>query len=87
MYQREVAVFEALQVAQHLGFRAVLVEDGMREEVGGARHCALVCAVGIPRVTSSEELDEVAQVTRRHRLIQRDTYGAVAEIAEVDAEV
>ena len=91
--ERQVAVGQAAQIPEHFRFRAVTMEDRVREkwrradERGRQRVVRLRVEVGDGewRVAGVEDLPDTLDVLPRRRLVQRDAERRLVDAAEVEA--
>ena len=93
MAQRKVARLEPLDVAQHLGFRLMLVKDGMREVRAGPaqvlRDGALDPAADVieherQRFIEREDGDQVGHVAQARGLVERHAEPRRGDDTQVD---
>ncbi len=85
MDERQVAVLELLEVAEHLVLGPVALERGVVEEAGRAGQRAVVAgAVGLGHERAAEGVDEVGEVGVGDGLVERDPDRPVGVAPEVD---
>ncbi len=92
--QRQIAVLESLQIAQHLRFGMMRVEDGMGAEGRGARQRFGNCGPGLqgrntlrPQIASGrrrKHAHDVGQIIVRNRLIERHADSCLRQGPQVD---